>query len=42
MNYEVNGVTLEADDDGYLLEANFSDEVCSAIAQAEGITPLHR
>jgi len=44
MNYEVNGVTLEADDDGYLLEANTSDEVCAAIAQAEGIvlTDDHR
>lgn len=38
MNYEVNGVTVEADEEGYLLEANYADEVASAIAQAEGIT----
>jgi tRNA 2-thiouridine synthesizing protein E len=38
MNYDVNGVTLEADEEGYLLEANYADEVCTAIAQAEGIT----
>ncbi len=38
MNYEVNGETLEADEEGYLLEANYSDDVCPVIAQAEGIT----
>ncbi|MBK9245627.1 MAG: TusE/DsrC/DsvC family sulfur relay protein [Burkholderiales bacterium] len=38
MNYEVNGSTIEADEEGYLLEANYSDEVCAVIAQAEGIT----
>lgn len=38
MNYEVNGSTIEADEEGYLLEANYSDEVSAAIAQAEGIT----
>jgi tRNA 2-thiouridine synthesizing protein E len=38
MNYEVNGATVEADEEGYLLEANCADEVCTAIAQAEGIT----
>lgn len=38
MNYEVNGATVEADEEGYLLEANYADEVCTAIAQAEGIT----
>jgi tRNA 2-thiouridine synthesizing protein E len=37
MNYEVNGTTLEADEDGYLLEANYNNEVAMAIAQAEGI-----
>lgn len=37
MNYEVNGATLEADEEGYLLEPNYADEVCTAIAQAEGI-----
>lgn len=38
MQYEVNGTTLEADDEGYLLEANYADDVCTAIAQAEAIT----
>ena len=37
MNYDVNGATVEADEEGYLLEANYADEVCAAIAQAEGI-----
>jgi tRNA 2-thiouridine synthesizing protein E len=43
MGYEVNGVELETDADGYLLEANTSDEVTAAIAAAEGIalTPAH-
>jgi tRNA 2-thiouridine synthesizing protein E len=38
MAYLVNGETLEVDDEGYLLEANFSDDVCPVIAEAEGIT----
>jgi len=38
MNYEVNGETLEADEEGYLLEANYSEDVCPVIAGAEGIT----
>lgn len=37
MSYTVNGVELETDDDGYLLEANFDDEVVKAIAAAEDI-----
>jgi tRNA 2-thiouridine synthesizing protein E len=37
MNYEINGTTLEADEEGYLLEANYDNEVAMAIAQAEGI-----
>jgi tRNA 2-thiouridine synthesizing protein E len=43
MGYLVQGVELEADADGYLLEANFTDEVVDAIAAAEGIalTPEH-
>jgi tRNA 2-thiouridine synthesizing protein E len=43
MGYLVQGVELEADADGYLLEANFTDEVVEAIAAAEGIalTPEH-
>jgi tRNA 2-thiouridine synthesizing protein E len=38
MNYEVNGATVEADEEGYLLEASFDNDVCPAIAAAEGIT----
>jgi len=38
MAYEANGQTLESDEEGYLLEANYDDEVCRVIAQAEGIT----
>lgn len=38
MTYEVNGESVECDAEGYLLEANYSDEVASAIAAAEGIT----
>ena len=43
MGYLVQGVELETDADGYLLEANFTDEVVEAIAAAEGIalTPEH-
>lgn len=38
MTYEVNGRTLETDEEGYLLEPDYDDEVCPVIAQAEGIT----
>jgi tRNA 2-thiouridine synthesizing protein E len=43
MGYIVAGSELETDDDGYLLEPNFSDEVVNVIAAAEGIelTPKH-
>ena len=43
MGYLVQGVELDADADGYLLEANFTDEAVEAIAAAEGIalTPEH-
>ena len=43
MGYLVQGVELEADADGYLLEANFTDEAVEVIAAAEGIalTPEH-
>jgi len=37
MAYEVNGQILEADEEGYLLEASYDDEACPVIAQAEGI-----
>ena len=44
MGYLVQGIELAADADGYLLEANFTDEAVEAIAAAEGIalTPEHR
>ena len=38
MGYVVDGVELETDDDGFLLEPNYSDEVVKVIAEAEGIT----
>ncbi len=43
MGYLVKGVELETDADGYLLEANFTDEAVEAIAAAEGValTPEH-
>jgi tRNA 2-thiouridine synthesizing protein E len=37
MGYMVQGVELEADDEGYLLEPDYGEEAPSAIAQAEGI-----
>ncbi|GAB4167544.1 MAG: TusE/DsrC/DsvC family sulfur relay protein [Rhodocyclaceae bacterium] len=44
MSYLLNGVELETDEDGYLVEPNFSDEICQVIADAEGIqlTEDHR
>jgi TusE/DsrC/DsvC family sulfur relay protein len=38
MPYEVNGTELETDEQGYLLEADFSDDIVRVIAAAEGIT----
>jgi TusE/DsrC/DsvC family sulfur relay protein len=38
MPYTVNGQDLETDEQGYLLEADFSDEVVPVIAAAEGLT----
>ena len=38
MPYLVNGTELDTDDEGYLLEADYSDEVVKVIAEAEGIT----
>jgi tRNA 2-thiouridine synthesizing protein E len=37
MGYVVDGRELEIDDDGYLLEADYSDAAASAIAAADGI-----
>ena len=43
MGYVVQGVELETDAEGYLLEANLGDGVAEAIAAADGIvlTPAH-
>ena len=38
MGYMVNGNELEADDQGYLIEPDYSEDVVRAIAEAEGIT----
>jgi TusE/DsrC/DsvC family sulfur relay protein len=38
MAYTVNGNQLDTDDQGYLLEADYSDEAVRVIAEAEGIT----
>jgi len=37
VGYVVNGEELEGDDENFLLEANFSDDVVPVIAEAEGI-----
>ncbi len=37
MGYIVNGEELETDDDGFLVEANFSDDVVPVIAAEEKI-----
>ena len=38
MGYVLNGEELEGDDENFLLEANFSDEIVPVIAAAENIT----
>ena len=38
MPYTVNGKELETDEQGYLLEPDFGDDVVRVIAEAEGIT----
>jgi tRNA 2-thiouridine synthesizing protein E len=38
MEYLVNGKSLAADDEGYLLEPDYADSVCEAIAEAEAIS----
>jgi tRNA 2-thiouridine synthesizing protein E len=37
MAYEVDGGSIECDEEGYLLEPNYADSVPPAIAEAEGI-----
>ena len=38
MSYTVNGRELETDKEGYLLEADYDDDVVAVIAAAENIT----
>ncbi len=38
MSYEINGVEVETDNEGYLLEPDYSEEAATVIAAAEGIT----
>ena len=38
MSYTVNGRELETDQEGYLLEADYDDDVVPVIAAAENIT----
>lgn len=38
MPYTVNGSELETDEQGYLLDPDYSDEIVHAIAAAEGLT----
>ncbi len=37
MPYQLEDRTLDADEDGYLLEPDYDEAVCKAIAQAEGL-----
>jgi TusE/DsrC/DsvC family sulfur relay protein len=43
MSYTVNGVELECDEQGFLREPDYGDDVVEVIAAAEGITltPAH-
>jgi tRNA 2-thiouridine synthesizing protein E len=43
MSYSVNGVELECDEQGFLLEPEYGEEVVEVIAAAEGLklTPQH-
>ena len=38
MGYVIDGMDQETDAEGYLLEANFSEEAVRVIAEADGIT----
>ena len=38
MAYNINGVELETDAEGYLLEPDYSEEAVQVIAAADGIT----
>ena len=38
MGYTVNGTDIETDDQGYVLEPDYGDEIVRVIAAAEGLT----
>jgi len=38
VEYQIEGRTVMADEEGYLLEADYSEAACTAIAEAEGLT----
>jgi tRNA 2-thiouridine synthesizing protein E len=38
MSYVVNGEEFEVDDEGFLVEPNYSDDIVTVIAAAEGLT----
>ena len=38
MAYDVNGTTVETDEEGYVLEPNYDDDLCPVIAAADGIS----
>lgn len=37
MSYVVNGTEFETDEDGFLVEANFNDDIVPVIAESEGL-----
>ncbi len=37
MTYVVNGTEFETDEDGFLVDANFNDDIVPVIAEAEGL-----
>jgi tRNA 2-thiouridine synthesizing protein E len=43
MAYDVNGTAIETDEEGYVLEPDYSADICPVIAAQEGIalTPAH-
>ena len=41
MGYMIAGVEVETDAEGYLLEADYSEEAVKVIAEAEGIVLTH-
>ncbi len=37
MSYVANGTEFETDEDGFLVDANFNDDIVPVIAEAEGL-----